>query len=132
MREKWEYMFQDLPEEELELPIRWRNNRKVPPPTIKTVLEAQKKAKEKIKKEKAPKKQRNHYAPEERAEIYAAMRRKNARETQQTLLFSLSKKKDAEIIEHIQKQPNKCEYLRQLVRKDIKEQALLKEQKNSG
>lgn len=129
MREKWEYMFQDLPEEELELPIRWRNNRKVPPPTIKTVLEAQKKAKEKIKKEKAPKK-RKHYAPEERAEIYAAMRRKNARETQQTLLFSLSKKKDAEIIAHIQKQPNKCEYLRQLVRKDIKEQALLKEQNN--
>jgi len=131
MREKWEYMFQDLPEEELELPIRWRNNRKVPPPTIKTVLEAQKKAKKKIKKEKAPKKQRNHYAPEEREEVYKILRRENVRKTQQTLCFFFSKTKDKELIEHIQSQPNKSEYLRQLVRKDIKEQALLKEQKNN-
>lgn len=83
---------------------------------------AQAKAKEQAKDR--PKRPYHRHAPEEREAIYAAMRRKTAKESQEYIHFALSKKKEKSLIEYVKKQENKSAFFRRLIIQDMQEKAL--------
>lgn len=95
-------------------------------PEEKQIDAAKEKAQEQIKeKEKAPPKRPYHrHPPEEREAIYAAMRRKTAKESQEYIHFALSKKKEKSLIEYVKKQENKSAFFRRLIIQDMQEKAL--------
>lgn len=94
--------------------------------TEKMIDAIKEKVQEQIKEEeKAPPKRPYHrHAPEEREAIYAAMRRKIVKETQTPIRFYLSTKKDAVLIEYIEKQENKSAFFRRLIIQDMQEKSL--------
>lgn len=90
---------------------------------LDTMLDAaQAKAKEQVKNQ--PKRPYHRHPPEEREAIYAAMRRKTAKESQENIHFSLSKKKDKSLIEYIKMQENRAAFFRRLIIQDMQEKSL--------